>query len=178
MILEALLQAAWLCLAFSSILALRRYTAEGPDARNRAFRVIGSLVLVVLSHGLIVFASNRDLTGSRFERLVKDFLKTEDLSGLTDRRSEFQGGLDYTAWIYFRASQGRIEEIVRRLKFRRLEDGRPGQGMELAKFGAAPSLPAVDEAVVYFRECPEKNDIQYIVTDLSQEQLWFVSADY
>ncbi|MCW1915557.1 hypothetical protein OJ996_18365 [Luteolibacter sp. GHJ8] len=169
---------AWAGVAAWAVIAVCRYDIEKDRTGKQALKVVGLLAITLSSYLVLASAGGQDWEGTRFKRLMKDFLETEDLSGISDRRSDFyKPGLDYTEWLYFRAPQTKIEEIIRRLNFRLMNEGSPGQGFELTKFDSAPLLPPEEDAFVYFRVCPRNNDIQYILTDRSKTQVWFVSAD-
>lgn len=169
---------AWAGGAAWTVVAVCHYSIEQDHTGKRALKVVGLLAFTLSSYLVLAAAGGQDWEETRFKRVMRDFLETEDLSGISDRRSDFHDpGLDYTAWLYFRAPQTRIEEITQRLNFRLMDEGSPGQGFELNGFDSAPPLPPEEEAFVYFRVCPRKKDIQYIVTDRPKTQVWFVSVD-
>ena len=97
-------------------------------------------------------------------------------SEFSDIRSVFMDGLDYTAWIYFQTTPNRLKKLIADLQFEAKED--VDYGYRLAGFSDAPDLPLIEQVVIYHRTCPEKSDIQYLITNQNHDRAWFVSLDY
>ena len=169
----------WLFLAVPTGVALVRYRAGKKKAEARMGGCL-TLALVATSLGglLITFSVGEAWWRTRPDKMLSTFLQIDDRSEFSDLRSNFVGGLDYTAWIYFRTSPDRLHQLTRELGFERRPAGDPNQSLDFAGFSKAPELPSAVVAVVYFRKSPENHNLEYIVTNPQHDQAWFVSLDY
>ena len=141
----------------------------------------GSLLLLIVATCLGAFVISCDFVDTwrrtRPERMLVTFLKVEDVSKFTDLRSDFNGGLDYTAWIYFQTSPERLRRLIQESNFEMRPPGESNQAY-MARFSKAPELPSSSNAVIYFRVSPENHDLQYLVTESTHTRAWFVSLDH
>ena len=176
---QADLVMGWLLLAVPTAIGFVSYRLK---KRKAAVEMGGCLILAMaatlIGAGLLLVNEIGNWRRMQPDKMLGRFLHVEDLSEFRDLRSDFVGGLDYTAWIYFETSPERFRQLVLELGFAKLPEGLPNQGMDWAGFKRAPTLPSVADAVVYHRECPERHDIQYLVTNRAHDCGWFVSLDY
>lgn len=171
----------WLLLAVPTGIAFVRHRFRRRKSNaNAAMGGCLTLALGASVFGALLIGSSlvQSRQWTQPDKMLSRFLKVEDVSEFSDLRSKYVGGLDYTAWVYFRTSKQRFDKLVADLEFERLPDSLPNQGLESAGFSGAPPLPTAEQAVIYYRKSPEIHDIQYIVTNSEHNQGWFVSLDY
>jgi hypothetical protein len=171
---------AWLFLAVPTGIAFVRYRRRN---RGSDIKMGGCLPLALAATAfgaaLIILSAVDMWRRTQPDKMLSRFLKVDDHTEFSDLRSHFSKfGFEYTAWIYFQTSEKRLIQLVTDLKFERLPDGKPNQGLDFAGFHGAPEIPSQDEAVVYYRMSPENHDVQYVVTNHQHNRAWFVSLDY